>query len=137
MKRPSQQPARKPLSPAERKALAARVEYLGSKEHKAKRWWGGLPGIRYGRDGRPAREKREKTTICDLVSEQDRERATAWLRAAIECGQFGFLEGDQDFPKHVWYQAECRGWFGFCINRTAGHYKGWPMEEDERRAFFD
>jgi hypothetical protein len=93
--------------------------------------------VRYGKDGKPVREKKEKTTICDLVAEEDRSRATAWVRAAIERGQFEFFEADQDFPKHVWYQADGRGWFGFCINPAAGEYKGWPMEEDERRAFFD
>jgi hypothetical protein len=67
----------------------------------------------------------------------DQARASTWIRAAIESGQFTYLEGDQDFPKHVWYEADGRGWFGLCINSTAGTYKGWPMEEDERRAFFD
>lgn len=137
MKRPDQQPSKGKLSQTERASLAARASYVGSKEHKGQRWWGGLPGVHYGIDGKPSRQKREKTTICDLVTEEDRERATEWVRAAIEDSQFTFLEGDQDFPKHIWYQAEARGWFGFCINSAAGHYKGWPMEEDERCAFFD
>lgn len=136
MKRPPQQPGRVPLGRAERQILAARASYVGSKEHKAKRWWGGLPGIRYGSEGKPVREKREKTTICDLVADADRARATIWVRAAIESGQFRFLEGDQDFPKHIWYQVDGRGWFGFCINSVSGQYKGWPLEEDERSALF-
>jgi hypothetical protein len=70
------------------------------------------------------------------VSEADRDRATAWIQTAIEEKQYRFLEGDQDFPKHVWYEADGRGWFGFCINSAAGHYKGWPMEEEERNAYF-
>ena len=136
MKHPNQQPSKGPLNQAERIALAARASYVGSKEHKAMRWWGGLPGVRFGRDGRPSRQKREKSTICDLVTKEDRERATTWVRAAIESAQFTFLEGDQDFPKHIWYQADARGWFGFCVNSAAGEYKGWPLEEDERLALF-
>src|SRR2546425_8335758 len=106
MKRPRQVPQKGPINQAERVALAARASYLGSKEHKAKRWWGGLPAVRYDKEGKPVREKKEKTTICDLVTDEDRARATAWIRAAIERGQFEFLEGDQDFSKHVWDQAE-------------------------------
>jgi hypothetical protein len=137
LKRPAQQPPKGPRTDAERKALAARALYVGSKEHKAERWWGGLPAVRYGKDGKPMRHKRQKTTICPLVTMADQARASTWIRAAIESGQFTYLEGDQDFPKHVWYEADGRGWFGLCINSTAGTYKGWPMEEDERRAFFD
>jgi hypothetical protein len=137
MKRPAQQPSRKPSSPEERRALAARAEYVGSTEHKDQWWWGGVPGVRYDKRGNPARPKRQKTTICRLVSEQDREKATGWIRRAIESGQFKYVEGDQDFPKHVWYQAEGRDWFGFCVNSIAGQYKGWSLEEGERGAFFD
>jgi hypothetical protein len=136
MKRPDQLPVKRPSEPVELTALAVRASYVGSKEHKAKRWWGGLPGVRYGGDGKPVRDKREKTTICDLVTKADRVRATNWVQAAIQCGQFRFFEGDQDFPKHVWYQTGARGWFGFCTNSLAGHYKGRPMEEDERLAYF-
>jgi hypothetical protein len=137
MKRPAQQPSRRPANPEERRTLAARAEYVGSKEHKDQRWWGGMPGVRYDKHGNSFRSKRQKTTICRLVTEQDRKKATGWIRNAIECGQYVYLEGDQDFPKHVWYQAEGRDWFGFCINSVAGQYKGWPMEEGERSAFFD
>ena len=135
MKKPAQE-QRRLLNKAQRNALAERASYTGSEEHKTKRWWGGLPGVRYDKDGNAVRYKRQKTTICDLVTEADRRRATEWVRAAIRSGQYKFLEGDQDFPKHVWYQADGRGWFGFCTNPAAGEYKGWPMEEDERRAYF-
>jgi hypothetical protein len=109
---------------------------VGSKEHKDKGWWGGLPGVRHGKDGTVRRPKRQKTSICPLVTLRDQERATEWLRAAIEKTQYRFFEGDQDFPKHVWYKAEGKGWFGNCINSAAGHYKGWPLEEEECREIF-
>jgi hypothetical protein len=136
LKQPAQHRLKGPQTADERKVLAARALYVGSKEHKDKRWWGGLPGVQYGKDARPRRPKRQKTTICPLVTSEDQRRATTWIRAAIENRQFRFLEGDQDFPKHVWYEAEGRGWFGYCINSIAGHYKGWPMEEEERREIF-
>ena len=136
LKRPSQQPQRGPRTDAERRALAARALYVGSKEHKDKHWWGGLPGARYGKDGEAHRPKRQRTTICPLVTPEEQEKATAWIRAAIQNQQCTFLEGDQDFPKHVWYEAEGGGWFGYCINSVAGHYKGWPLEEEERREIF-
>ncbi|MGC8477237.1 MAG: hypothetical protein ACP5NP_12855 [Acetobacteraceae bacterium] len=112
--------------------------YVGSAEHKARRWWGGLPGARVGPDGRPRRPKREHTTICDRVSEQDREQATTWVRAALKAGQVRFFEGDQIYPKHIWYRDESgQYWFGFGVNPLAGTYKGWPISEDEKRAAFD
>lgn len=77
-----------------------------------------------------------KTTICPLVAEEDRVVATEWVKRAIERGSYVFLEGDRDFPKHIWYEENGKGWFGFCLNSMAGEYKGWPLEEDERRAYF-
>ena len=56
MKRPGQRPSRQSLSLAAREDLAARARYIGSDEHKEKRWWGGLPKARQlpgGRVGRP------------------------------------------------------------------------------------
>lgn len=132
-RRPAQIPAR--LAPAD--AVVGQASYVGSAEHKAFRWWGGLPQARVGKDGKATRPKKQKTTICDLVDEADRQRATEWVKLAIRSGQCRFYEGDKDFPKHIWYYANGRIWFGYCINGTAGQYKGWPIEEEERRAIFD
>lgn len=128
MKRPRQETKRGPLGDAERVALASKAEYIGSGEHKDQRWWGGLPS-------RGCRPKRQKTTICPLVSEVDRNRATEWIRRAIELGQCTFFEADKDFPKHVWYEENGQGWFGYCTNGVLGHYKGWPLEEEELREY--
>jgi hypothetical protein len=137
LKQPAQQPQKGPSTDAECKALAARASYVGSKEHKDQRWWGGLPGVYYDKEGKARRFKRQKTTVCPLVRQEDQQLATGWVRAAIERQQFEFLEGDQDFPKYVWYEVQGQGWFGSCINSVAGEYKGWPMEEGERGEFFE
>ena len=138
MKRPAQRRARPPLSTAEREALAARARYVGSLEHKDAQWWNGLPRARQLPHGRIGRRGRQTTTVCPLTTERDRARATEWLRRAIVAGQYRFVESDQDFPRKVWYiEASGRIWCGYCINSTAGAYKGWPIDEDERRAIFD
>lgn len=128
-KRPRQEPVKGPRTEEERSALAGRAVYTGSSEHKNRKWWGGEP-----RSGQ--RQKRQKTTICPLAREDERDAATNWVREAIKRGQYEFFEGDKDFPKHIWYEADGVGWFGFCINSILGEYKGWPLEEDERRALF-
>lgn len=90
-----------------------------------------LPG------GRVGRRDKQTTTVCPLTTEQDRKLATSWLRKAIEVGQYRFREGDLEFPHKVWYEADGEIWFGLCINRESGEYKGWPIDEDERRGIFD
>jgi hypothetical protein len=76
------------------------------------------------------------TTICPIVETDGRDRATGWVQDAIRRGQFRFVDGDRQFPKHIWYEADGQGWFGFCVNSAAGQYKGWPMNEEEYRAYF-
>jgi hypothetical protein len=133
-KRPSQIPERLPLSPD----LIQTATYVGSPEHKQHRWWGGLPAAYVNDDGEAARPGKQQTTICPLVEEHGKMRATEWVRAALMSGQLRFYEGDKDFPKHIWYRDDGgQVWFGFCINSVQGQYKGWPIEEDERVAIFD
>lgn len=91
MRRPRQRPARV-LPSAERHALAARVRYLGSEEHKERRWWGGLPEARQLPGGRVGRRNRQTTTVCPLTTAQDRDRATQWIRDAITEGQYRLVE---------------------------------------------
>lgn len=129
---PPQLPIRQPLS----EATIAGAQYVGSAEHKAKRWWGGLPLARVGKDGKASRPKKQKTTICPLIDESHRVRATSWVQSSLRAGQCKFYEGDKDFPKHIWYRADGSVWFGYCINSVRGQYKGWPIDEEERRAFF-
>lgn len=74
-----------------------------------------------------------------MMSIEERNVATTWVRAAIQAGQYRFREGDKDFPKHIWYREPVSNqiWFGYCVNGVLGEYKGWPIDEDERSEVFD
>lgn len=133
MSRPRQIPARVPLTTEQIDA----AEYEGSAEHKVTRWWGGLPRAWEKKGGKATRPKKEHTTICRKTAEADREEATSWVRESLRTGQFRYFEGDGLYPKHVWYMDDTgQFWFGFAINQTAGTYKGWPIDEVEKRAAF-
>src|ERR1700712_1677694 len=112
--------------------------YVGSPEHKTKRWWGGLPGAFADENGFPSRPNREETTKCPLIFETDRDLATCWVQKALTAGQFRFFEADKDYPKKIWYREPTSGqwWFGLCINSIRGEYKGWPIDEDEYHEVF-
>lgn len=116
--------------PSLTRAQIEAASYTGSKEHKIVRWWGGLPGAKLGKDGVARRPKKQLTTICHLVADEDRKNATVWVKQALSNGQFEYVEGDQVYPKHIWNNDETgRRWFGFCINSASGEYKGWPVDE--------
>ena len=135
-KRPGGAPQRAELSLRERQALAARARYEGSGEHKDKRWWGGLPMAKQLPGGRVGRPGKQQTTVCPLTTDEDRKQATEWVRQAIINGQYKFHEADQEFPKKIWHRANGRIWYGLCLNAGNGEYKGWPIEEQERREVF-
>lgn len=133
MARPAQISPRLPIS--SEKIAAAR--YVGSPEHKAKRWWGGLPTVKI-KQGVASRPKKQHTTICPLTASHQRDTATTWVRTALRNRQYLFRDGDKDYPKHIWHQDENgQFWFGFSINQVQGTYKGWPVAEDEKREIFD
>jgi hypothetical protein len=133
-RRPSQLPKRPALS-AEQIEVA---RYVGSPEHKVKRWWGGLPKAFADVTGVATRPDREDTTICQLNTEADRDEATRWVQRALKAGQFSFYEGDKDYPRKIWYKEDVSGqiWFGQCVNSVRGEYKGWPIDEEERHEIF-
>lgn len=113
MPRPKQRPSHRPLIAEEIEAAC----YVGSPEHKEKRWWGGLPAARKGRDGRTRRPKKAHTTICRKTAEADRREATRWVREALAAGQMRFFDGDKTYPKHIWYKDKTgQFWFGFAVN---------------------
>ena len=116
--------------------LAKIAVYVGSEEHKDKRWWGGRPMARQLRGGRVGRRGKQKTTICPLTSEEDRDRATEWVKNAIREGRCKFLESDKRFPKKIWYEAEGQIWMGLLVTDIIGQYKGWPIGETERDEVF-
>ena len=127
MTRPMQIAKTRTLSARERDILAGRARYVGSYEHKMKRSWLGLP---------QAGSRRRKTTVCELVEDVDKCKATMWVRSAIRLEQYKFVRGDKDFPKHVWYESDDQVWYGRCTNSVSGDYKGWPISEEERREIF-
>ena len=128
MKRPNQRPIRV-LTQKEKDELADRAMYTGSPEHKKTDWWGGLPETRDLGDGRIGRSNKQQTTECPLTTLRDQVRATTWVREAIKSGQYKYFEGNNSgFPNRVWYEAEGKTWEGYCINRTSGEYKGWPID---------
>ena len=135
-KRPPQRPKRLKLTEEQRKNLASRASYVGSGEHKSRRWWGGQPASRQLPGGKVGRPRKPVTTICPLESEEDRSRATEWVQSAILAGQYKFVEADKRFPKKIWFEADGKVWFGLCINSELGEYKGWPIDEEERRSIF-
>ncbi|WP_316194316.1 hypothetical protein [Bradyrhizobium sp. SZCCHNRI3052] len=113
------------------------ASYVGSDEHKDRKWWSGLGGAYVNERGVASRPKKQHTTICPLVEDEDREHATGWVQVALRSGHFLFLEADKDYPSKIWHKDENdRYWFGRCINSVLGHYKGWPIDESERDEVF-
>jgi hypothetical protein len=104
---------------------------------KVQKWWGGLPSAYLGADGTAQRPNKQRTTICPLTFDSDRQLATGWIRSALSQGQLRYLEGDKDFPARVWYREPTTKqlWIGYCINGVLGQYKGWPGEEDDLEIF--
>jgi hypothetical protein len=134
MTRPRQIPPRAELTEAEIRA----ARYVGSGEHKTKRWWGGLPGAFIGKDGLARRPGKQLTTPCLRTAEEQREEASGWVRQALAARQFRFYEGDGTYPKHLRYKdGDGQYWFGFAVNQLLGSDKGWPIDEEEKRATFD
>jgi hypothetical protein len=134
VKRPAQLPLRAALTPEQ----IDTARYIGSPEHKAARWWGGLPEAHVDADGVARRPGKQLTTICPLVGEAERDMATNWVRQALREGQLRYFEADKDFPKRLWYRDPSDGqvWTGLCVNGVLGQYKGWPIDEEERVEIF-
>lgn len=133
VKRPAQLAPRTPLSLDQ----IAAARYVGSPEHKAARWWGGLPEAHLSKDGTARRPGKLLTTICPLVSAAERNLATSWVQMALQVGQLRYYEGDKDFPKRLWFlDGDGQLWTGFCVNSVLGEYKGWPIDEEERLEVF-
>lgn len=102
-----------------RQALAQRVYYVGSVEHKDTPSFAGNPP-------RP----RPDASICDRSLSHRQDDITEWVRHGIRNGHFGALmEGD--FPRYVWYRENETVYEGRLVNREQGAYKGYPLESDE------
>lgn len=135
VRRPKQVVIRNP-SDFELAELAGRASYVGSPEHKALRWWGGLPEAHQLPGGRLGRLGKQTTTVCPLTEASDRDMATHWVKEAIRLRQFRFCPSDHAFPKRIWYEADGQCWMGLLVNPGNGEYKGWPIGKEERNEVF-
>lgn len=108
-----------PADAAEPEVLATQARYVGSNEHKARPL---DPSYAFDPD------LRSDASRCD--PRIAREQAEAVLRAAIRrrCVSEQF-EGA--FPRYAWAWLEGRPYIARLINREAGSYKGWPIDETE------
>ena len=97
--------------------LAEQVTYVGSAEHKDVPGFAGPP--------RP----RTDASICPRAI-SDRQTVREWLRTAIRNGVTG-APWEGTFPRYVWYRHGNTVFEGRLINRVAGSYKGYPLEERE------
>lgn len=97
-------------------ALARKVRYIGSPEHKDAPSFAGQP--------RP----RADAAICDRSLTQI--QVTKWLKTAIRRGNVSnFWEGD--FPRYVWHQEGNIAFEARLVNQGNGEYKGYPLNPEE------
>ena len=98
-------------------ALAGRVAYVGSSEHKSFPSFAG------------PFSPRADASKCDPRL-GDRDKLTGWLRDAFSKGQTGEL-WDGDFPRYAWCRRDGVTYEARLTNPTLGEYKGYPLEPDE------
>lgn len=98
-------------------ALARKVEYIGSPEHKTRPSFAGAPKLR------------SDASKCD-PSLASAAKLTKWLRKGLrDCQIGGPWEGE--FPRYVWYLDRTQWYEGRLVNRELGQYKGYPVAGDE------
>ena len=102
-------------------ALASRVRYAGSPEHKDSPSFAGSP--------RP----RPDASLCPRELATEQQQVTKWLRTAIRSGWTGApWEGrSPSFPRYVWYRHGGTVFEGRLVNRGLGEYKGYPLERSQ------
>lgn len=98
-------------------AIAGRVRYVGSPEHKDTPSFAGQP--------RP----RADATICDRSFAGRQSEITEWLREAIRRGQTGDWVGA--FPKYAWLRVGDAVYEARLVNSGNGEYKGFELMRDE------
>jgi hypothetical protein len=73
-----------------------------------------------------------------LIGRRRSNSGDSLVQMALKRQQYRFYDGDKTYPKHIWRQEESdQFWFGFCINGISGTYKGWPIDEVEKREVFN
>ncbi len=98
-------------------AVAVRVRYVGSPEHKDTITSAGM--------SRP----RPDASICPRPT-NDMDRATGWLQSAIRSGWTGD-RWEGGFPRYVWHKHRDTVFEARLINRGNGTYKGYPLSDHE------
>ena len=99
------------------RAVANRVTYIGSPEHKDFPSFAGMP--------RP----RADASLCPR-SITDAEIVTGWLRSSITRGATGGLwEGG--YPRYVWHKEGDTLFEARLVNKGSGAYKGYPLTSQE------
>lgn len=99
-------------------ALAERVRYVGSPEHKNMPSFAGPPRLRADASCCP----REMTRNPECINE--------WLREAFRSGAVG-APWEGEFPRYVWYKYGDTVFEGRLVNRGTGEYKGYSLARDE------
>lgn len=99
-------------------ALANRVIYVGSPEHKRHPSFAGPPA------------PKATSTLCDPRFANLQGMMTEWLREGIRLGQVS-RKWDGDFPRNVWVRKEGVVYEARLVNQGSGEYKGWPLEDFE------
>ncbi len=99
-------------------AVARRVTYVGSPEHKDTPSFAGQP--------RP----RADAALCDRSLASQPRKVLTWLRAAVRKGSVSKLwEGG--FPRYVWHRQGDTVFEARLVNLGTGEYKGYPLNPDE------
>lgn len=98
-------------------AVANRVTYVGSPEHKDFPSFAGMP------------HPRADASLCPRTI-TDAEIVTGWLRSAITRGATSALwEGGH--PRYVWHKEGDTLFEARLINKSNGSYKGYPLTPQE------
>jgi hypothetical protein len=115
MRTPSRRERRRQLcdtGDVDLEAIAGRVTYVGSAEHKT------YPSAA----GRPRR--RADATKCDPRLHGDFGRLTEWLRSGIRKGYIA-APWEGDFPRYAWAEIDGTWYEARLVNSVQGTYKGW------------
>ena len=117
-KRPQPRIIQQPPPGVNGAALATRVTYIGSSEHKMGPSFAGRP--------RP----RADATKCDTALNDRLEEIQRWLQRAFELQCFG-PPWEGDFPRYAWCKVGEIVYEARLVNRGLGQYKGWQLSSDE------
>ena len=99
--------------------LAGKARYIGSPEHKETPSFAGQP------------KPRADASRCPNELAWEKEAVEKWLQEAIQNGQIG-EPWEGEFPRYVWHRVGDTVYEGRLVNRTLGHYKGYPLSPEEK-----